>query len=115
MEKRSRPVPFAIQIEVVMEKPVLWAFYDVVTDNELDYMKTKALSQVSLIQPPIAAVYFFEKRFTRTRDSELCVHWCQLLTDIITATPYHLATSKLSFIRLPRNLGKRRHFFQPSL
>ena len=49
MEKRSRPVPFALQIEVVMEKPVLWAFYDVVTDNELDYMKTKALSQVSLV------------------------------------------------------------------
>ena len=104
MEKRSIPVPFALQIEVVMEKPVLWAFYDVVTDNELDYMKTKALSQVSLIQPPIAVVYFFEKRFTRTCDSELCVLWCQLLTDIITATLYYLATTKLSFVRLPRNL-----------
>ena len=114
MEKRSRPVPFALQIEVVMEKPVLWAFYDVVTDNELDYMKTKALSQVSLVSASCCCFCFFENRFTRTRDSELCARWGQLMIDIITATPYYLATSKLSFVRLPRNLGKRRHFFQPS-
>ena len=31
-----------------MEKPVLWVFHNVVSDIEMDFMKAKALSQVSL-------------------------------------------------------------------